>query len=65
MKRTSWSLAMVALDAATGATLWTFHSGASVDVGPSIVDGRVYWGVGDASKKDGGTEGHTLYAFCL
>jgi len=56
---------MVALNAATGRTLWTYHSGVSVDVGPAIVDGQVYWGVGDASAKNGGTEGNTLYAFGL
>lgn len=39
---------MLALNAATGQTLWTFAAGASVNAGPSIVDGVVFWGSGYA-----------------
>jgi polyvinyl alcohol dehydrogenase (cytochrome) len=39
---------MLALSAATGQTLWTFASGASVNAGATIVDGTVFWGSGYA-----------------
>jgi polyvinyl alcohol dehydrogenase (cytochrome) len=39
---------MFALDASTGKILWSFNSGASVNSGPAIVDGTVYWGSGYA-----------------
>jgi len=49
---------MFALDAATGAQLWSFASGGSVNASPAIVDGTLYWGsgfsnfnLGDASNK--------------
>lgn len=37
---------MLALSAATGQTLWSFASGASVNAGASIADKEVYWGSG-------------------
>jgi polyvinyl alcohol dehydrogenase (cytochrome) len=37
---------MFALDAGTGAILWSFNAGSSVIAGPAIVDGTVYWGTG-------------------
>lgn len=37
---------MYALDARTGAVLWSFDSGGSVVDGPAIADGVVYWGSG-------------------
>jgi polyvinyl alcohol dehydrogenase (cytochrome) len=37
---------MFALDAANGKKLWQFTSGGSVNAGPAIVNGRVYWGSG-------------------
>ncbi len=37
---------MLALDAATGATLWSYAPGSSVIAGASIVNGTVYWGSG-------------------
>jgi polyvinyl alcohol dehydrogenase (cytochrome) len=55
---------MVALDAATGATLRTFATNGSVICGPSIVNGVVYWGSGYA--RTGGvsnTIGPQLFAF--
>jgi polyvinyl alcohol dehydrogenase (cytochrome) len=37
---------MYALDAGTGAILWSFASGGSVVSGAAIVNGLVYWGSG-------------------
>jgi polyvinyl alcohol dehydrogenase (cytochrome) len=37
---------LFALDAATGAVLWSFASGGSCVAAPAIVDGVVYWGSG-------------------
>src|SRR5262249_61130326 len=39
---------MFALDAASGNTLWSFPSGASVNAGATVVNGVVYWGSGYA-----------------
>lgn len=39
---------MLALNAASGQTLWSYAAGSSVNAGPSIVDGVVYWGSGYA-----------------
>jgi polyvinyl alcohol dehydrogenase (cytochrome) len=44
---------MVAMDAKTGAVLWTLQSGGSVLDGPAIADGVVYWGSGYAHIKPG------------
>lgn len=37
---------MYALDAATGAPLWSYDSGGACNAGPSIADGTVFWGSG-------------------
>lgn len=37
---------MYALDAKTGAPLWSFDSGGPCNAGPTIADGMVYWGSG-------------------
>jgi polyvinyl alcohol dehydrogenase (cytochrome) len=37
---------MYAMDAATGATLWSFDSGAFCNAGPSIAGGMAFWGSG-------------------
>ena len=37
---------MFALDANTGTILWSYAAGSSVNAGPAIVDGTVYWGSG-------------------
>jgi polyvinyl alcohol dehydrogenase (cytochrome) len=37
---------MYALDAATGAPLWSFDSGGPCNAGPAISDGMVFWGSG-------------------
>jgi polyvinyl alcohol dehydrogenase (cytochrome) len=53
---------MFALDAANGKKLWQFVSGGSVNSGPAIVDGRVYWGAG-YSNLFLGDPNPTLFAF--
>jgi polyvinyl alcohol dehydrogenase (cytochrome) len=55
---------LYALDAATGAILWQFAVGSSVNSGPSVVDGTIYWGTGYA-RGLGGTGNNQLYAFSL
>jgi polyvinyl alcohol dehydrogenase (cytochrome) len=37
---------MYALDASTGAVLWSFASGGSVFSAPAVVHGRLFWGSG-------------------
>ena len=37
---------MFALDGTTGQILWSFSAGSSVNAGPAIVGGTVYWGTG-------------------
>ena len=37
---------MFALDARTGKIVWSFAAGSSVNAGPAVVDGVVYWGSG-------------------
>jgi len=37
---------MYALNAKTGAVLWSYDSGGACNAGPSIADGMVYWGSG-------------------
>jgi polyvinyl alcohol dehydrogenase (cytochrome) len=58
------STTMVAVDAATGATLWTYAADGSVVGGPSIANGVVYWGSGYSFLGQGST-GSLLYAFSL
>ncbi len=55
---------MFALDAATGATLWSFAAGSSVMAGASIADDTVFWGSG-YSNLGLGTGNNTFYAFSL
>jgi polyvinyl alcohol dehydrogenase (cytochrome) len=52
---------MYALDAATGAILWSFASGGSVMSAPSIADGQLFWGSGYHS----GFNNNALYSFGL
>jgi polyvinyl alcohol dehydrogenase (cytochrome) len=55
---------MFALDAATGNTLWSFASGASVNAGATVVNGIVYWGSGYAHLGIPGYTGNNkFYAF--
>jgi polyvinyl alcohol dehydrogenase (cytochrome) len=55
---------MYALNAATGAILWSFASGGSCLSGASISDGMLYWGSG-YSNFGFGTPNNKLYAFGL
>jgi polyvinyl alcohol dehydrogenase (cytochrome) len=54
-----------ALDAATGAILWRFPAGSSVNAGPAIVNGSLYWGSGYARSGAEGSGNHRLYSFAL
>ena len=57
---------MLALDPATGQTLWTFAAGSSVNAGPAVVDGVVYWGSGYAHLGiPGFTTNNKVYAFSV
>jgi len=55
---------MLALNAATGQTLWNFVAGSSVNAGATIVDGMLYWGSGYAHLGIPGYTGNNkFYAF--
>jgi polyvinyl alcohol dehydrogenase (cytochrome) len=55
---------MYALDATTGAVLWSFQAGGTVYAGPAVVGGVVYWGAGYPAGRLGfGTSAQKLYAF--
>ena len=56
---------MFALDAATGAILWQFAAGSSVNAGPSVAGGTVYWGSGYSRSGVEGSGNHRLYAFTI
>lgn len=53
---------MFALDAKDGKQLWSYASGGSVNAGPAIVDGTVYWGSGYSHLGFGGGN-NKLFAF--
>ena len=57
---------MFALNAATGATLWSFAAGSSVNAGASIANDTVYWGSGYTNLGiPGWTGNNKFYAFSL
>jgi polyvinyl alcohol dehydrogenase (cytochrome) len=56
---------MFALDAATGAMLWQFGAGGSVNAGPAVVNGTVYWGSGYARSGIEGSGNNQFYAFSI
>jgi polyvinyl alcohol dehydrogenase (cytochrome) len=56
---------MFALDAATGEILWQFAAGSSVNSGPAVVGGSVYWGSGYSRSGVEGSGNHRLYAFSI
>jgi polyvinyl alcohol dehydrogenase (cytochrome) len=57
---------MLALDAATGAVLWKFAAGGSVNAGASIVADTVYWGSGYSNLPIAGfTSNNKFYAFSV
>jgi polyvinyl alcohol dehydrogenase (cytochrome) len=60
----SYSGAMHALDARTGALLFTFNSGGSVIGAPSVVNGTVYWGSGYRNIGPG-IGNNKMYAFTV
>jgi polyvinyl alcohol dehydrogenase (cytochrome) len=55
---------MYALDAKTGEILWRWAAGSSVNSGPSVVDGTVYWGSG-YDRRLGGNGNNKLFAFSI
>ena len=54
---------MFALEAATGKQLWAFQAQGTVNSGPAIVDGTVYWGSGYPGSLRGLST--KLYAFSI
>jgi polyvinyl alcohol dehydrogenase (cytochrome) len=56
---------MFALDASTGAILWQFGAGSSVNSGPAVVNGTVYWGSGYSRSGVEGSGNNRLYAFSI
>jgi polyvinyl alcohol dehydrogenase (cytochrome) len=56
---------MFALDAATGAILWQYSAGSSVNSGPAVADGTVYWGSGYARSGVEGSGNQKLFAFSI
>ncbi len=55
---------MFALDGKTGEILWRYAAGSSVNSGPSVVDGTVYWGSG-YNRRLGGNGNNKLFAFSI
>ncbi len=53
---------MFALNAVTGAKLWSYPAGSSVNAGAAIVGGIIYWGSGYGRSK-AATSGNKFYAF--
>ena len=60
----SYSGYVYAIDAATGAILWSFNTGGSVIDGPSIVKGFVFWGSGFRHIAPG-VGNNKVYAFAI
>jgi len=57
---------MFAMNAATGKILWQYPSGGSVNSGPAIVGGTLYWGSGYSELAALGFSGNDeLYAFSV
>jgi polyvinyl alcohol dehydrogenase (cytochrome) len=56
---------MFALDASTGTILWQFSAGSSVNAGPAVVDGTVYWGSGYSRSGVEGSGNNRFYAFSI
>jgi polyvinyl alcohol dehydrogenase (cytochrome) len=57
---------MFALDARTGAILWSFPAGGSVNAGASIVNDTIYWGSGYSNLPFPGFNGNNkFYAFSV
>ena len=56
---------MFALDAATGAILWQYGAGSSVNSGPAVVKGTVFWGSGYSRSGVEGSGNKRLFAFSI
>jgi polyvinyl alcohol dehydrogenase (cytochrome) len=56
---------MFALDAATGEILWQHGAGSSVNAGPAVVNGTVYWGSGYSRSGVEGSGNTRLFAFSI
>jgi polyvinyl alcohol dehydrogenase (cytochrome) len=56
---------MFVLDAATGAILWEYGAGSSVNAGPAVVRGSVYWGSGYSRSGIEGSGNTRFFAFSL
>jgi len=54
-----------ALDASSGDILWQWGAGSSVNAGPAIVKGRVFWGSGYSRSGVEGSGNTKLFAFSL
>jgi polyvinyl alcohol dehydrogenase (cytochrome) len=53
------------LDGATGRILWAQPAGSSVNAGPAIVNGVVYWGAGYSRARSEGSGNNKFFAFTL
>jgi polyvinyl alcohol dehydrogenase (cytochrome) len=56
---------MFALDAETGAILWQYGALSSVNAGPAVVNGSVYWGSGYSRSGVEGSGNQRLFAFSI
>jgi len=56
---------MFALDASTGAILWHFKAGSSVNAAPAVADGTIYWGSGYSRSGVEGSGNNQFYAFSI
>jgi polyvinyl alcohol dehydrogenase (cytochrome) len=57
---------MFALDAKSGAIVWSFNPGSSVISAPAIVGNMVFWGAGYGHFGPGlGTPNNKLFAFSI
>jgi polyvinyl alcohol dehydrogenase (cytochrome) len=56
---------MFALDARTGVILWQFGAGSSVNAGPAVAHGSVYWGTGYSRSGVEGSGNNRMYAFTV
>ena len=54
-----------ALDAATGRILWRWSAGASVNAGPAVVGGTVFWGSGYSRSGVEGSGNNRFFAFSV
>jgi polyvinyl alcohol dehydrogenase (cytochrome) len=54
-----------ALDADTGSILWRWSAGASVNAGPAVVGGTVFWGSGYSRSGVEGSGNNRFFAFSI